>query len=221
MEKILDILDRLDDEVLAYGELKNDLVFHKIPKDKVSYYITESLRLGEEKGKQYKTSNLIKLCNENDIKVEFVKKSGKFYSVQFRAEINFSKKENIIKIYEDSLIDLMNTYNKMVEEKDKLTYEEVINIHLAHEFYHYLEHRDKKYTNDILEPICTFQLLSFKKEASVLKCSEIAAHKFCKEVLGLKYLPNIYDYIYLIETGEINLTNFNDMITSWKKELIS
>lgn len=134
MEKILDILDRLDDEVLAYGELKNDLVFHKIPKDKVSYYVTESLRLGEEKGKQYKTSNLIKLCNENEIKVEFVKKSGKFYSVQFRAEINFSKKENIIKIYEDSLIDLMNTYNKMVEEKDKLTYEEVINIHLAHEF---------------------------------------------------------------------------------------
>lgn len=221
MESMPNILNRLNDEVLAYAELKNDLVFHKIPKDKVNYYINQSLLLGEEKAKKYKALDLTKMCNDNGVKVEIVKESGKFYSVQFRAEISFSKKENVIKIYESSLVDLMNSCNKIASTEDKLSYQDVINIHLAHEFYHFLEYKEKQYTNEVLEPISTFELLNFKKKSSVLKCSEIAAHKFCKDVLGLRYLPNIYDYLYLVEVGEISLENFDKIVNSWHEELQS
>lgn len=201
----------LNDEALAYAELKNDLLFHKIPKDKINYYINESLNLGRNKAKEYKNSNIMEICKANGLKIDIVKESGKFYSVRFRAEISFSKKENIIKIYESSLIDLMNSCNKTTFLEDKLTYEDVINIHLAHEFYHFIEYKEKQYTNELLDPINILEIWKLRKKSSVLKCSEIAAHKFCKDLLGLKYMPNIYDYLYLVEIGEMSLEEFRNM----------
>ena len=43
----------VDDQLLAYGTLKNDLLFHKIPKENYLYYINESLKLGKQKAKTY------------------------------------------------------------------------------------------------------------------------------------------------------------------------
>lgn len=219
MEELFDVLGKLNNRTLAYAELKNDLLFQKIPKDKIDYYIDDSLFLGEIKAKQYLTKDLKRLCEDNGIKIEVVKKSGTFYGVKFRAEISFSKKENIIKIYESSLIDLMNTCNKVDFFKEKLSYEDVFNMHLAHEFYHFLEYKENKPTNELLDRITLMNFGFFKRESSIIKCSEIAAHSFSKEILGTRFLPNIYDYLYLIELGKISLDDFKKMITCLEQEL--
>lgn len=219
MQEVFNVIGKLDDRSLAFAELKNDLLFHKIPKEKVSYYVDGSLFIGRSKAAQYIGRDLKTICRENGVNVEIVNKSGKFYGVRFRAEISFSKKENRIKIYKESLIELMNTCNKADLFNFKLTYKDVFNIHLAHEFYHYLEYKEKQHTNELLGPITTMNFGFFKNKATITKCSEIAAHSFCKEVLGLKYLPNIYDYLYLIELGQITFTDFKEMVFSWKKTM--
>ncbi len=59
----------------------------------------------------------------------------------------------------------------------------------------------------------------FKRKSSIIKCSEIAAHSFSKEILGAKFLPNIYDYLYLIELGKISLDDFKKIIICLEQEL--
>lgn len=219
MEELFDVLEKLNDRTLAYAELKNDLLFQKIPKDKINYYVNESLNFGKNKAKQYLTKDLKRLCEDNGVKIEIVNKSGNFYGVKFRAEISFSKKENIIKIYESSLIDLMNTCNKVACFKEKLSYEDVFNMHLAHEFYHFLEYKENKQTNELLDKITLMNFGFFKRKSSIIKCSEIAAHSFSKEILGAKYLPNLYDYLYLIDMGKISIDEFKEMVICWEQEL--
>ena len=67
----------VDDQLLAYGTLKNDLLFHKIPKENYLYYINESLKLGKQKAKTYKYLSVEELCQKNHIEIsykqEFVK----------------------------------------------------------------------------------------------------------------------------------------------------
>ncbi len=219
MEELYDSLGKLSDRTLAYAELKNDLLFQKIPKDKINYYVDDSLFLGKNKAKKYLEKDLKKLCEDNGVKIEIVKKSGTFYGVKFRAEISFSKKENIIKIYENSLIDLMNTCNKVEFFKEKLSYEDVFNMHLAHEFYHFLEYKENKQTNKLLDHVTLMNFGFLKRKASIIKCSEIAAHSFSKEILGANFLPNIYDYLYLIKLDKISLKDFRKMVTTWEQEL--
>ena len=51
MEELFDVLGKLNDRTLAYAELKNDLLFQKIPKDKIKYYVDDSLFLGKIEAK--------------------------------------------------------------------------------------------------------------------------------------------------------------------------
>ena len=81
----------VDDQLLAYGTLKNDLLFHKIPKENYLYYINESLKLGKQKAKTYKYLSVEELCQKNHIEISYNKQSGKFYGVQFRAQIELKK----------------------------------------------------------------------------------------------------------------------------------
>ncbi len=39
-------MDYFSDEFLAYLELKQDMLFHKIPEENILYYIDESLNIG-------------------------------------------------------------------------------------------------------------------------------------------------------------------------------
>jgi hypothetical protein len=56
------------------------------------------------------------------------------------------------------------------------------------------------------------KLLTFTRKARIQRCSEIAAHAFAKELLGLKELPNVYDYIYLVNSGKMKKDYFAGML---------
>ena len=89
-------------------------------------------------------------------------------------------------------------------------------IHLAHEFYHFLEFKNNKNTNDMLDSIDIYFFRGIKRKSTILKTREIAAHSFCKEILKLKFHPKILDYIYLIEKEKIDLKEFKKYINELK-----
>lgn len=207
----------IKDEVLALCELSNDLLYHKIPKEKLAYYIKESLRQGREAAKAYQGKDILALCEENRIEIEYIKESKKTYGVSFRAQAEMDKKHTKIWLYEGSIKELAK--NSGYEERKTLTYEEALKIHLSHEFFHYLEYSSQHFVAEQLEEVVTLQLPFFTRKARIQRSSEVAAHAFAKEFLGLKELPNIYDYIYLINSNKMKKDQFLQMVKGFEVDL--
>lgn len=208
----------MKDEVLALCDLSNDLLYHKIPKEKLSYYISESLMIGKRIANQWKGQSIRKLCEEKNIQIKYIKESKKTYGVSFRTQIEMDKRQTTIFIYEGSIRELAK--NSGFNKQKPLTYEDALDIHLSHEFFHYLEYSRNEFVSEQLEQIITIKLPFFTKKAHINRCSEIAAHAFTKELLGLEDLPNLYDYHFLINSGKMKQRDFEEMIKK-KEELLN
>ncbi|ALC80367.1 MULTISPECIES: hypothetical protein [Bacillus] len=216
MEPFTRSLESLDDQLLAYLELKKDLLFHRIPSDKIYYYVTRSLEIGRKKAQSFLHKDIKSLCKQNQLEIEISDSIGVFHQVKFRAEIIFTKKKSKIKIYKPSLVELIEAYNLISETE--LTYQDVLSIHLAHEFYHYLEYREKQFTNELLDKVDALKIGPYKKKSTVVSCSEIAAHSFCKELIGIDFLPNLFDSIYLVHKNMWTVQDFENHFRKTKKE---
>jgi len=207
----------MKDEVLALCELSNDLLYHKIPKEKLLYYLSEPLRIGKAIANQWKGQSIRKLCEEKHIQIKFLKESKKTYGVSFRAQIEMDKQQTTIFIYEGSIRELAK--NSGFHKEKPLSYDEALDMHLSHEFFHYLEYSSDEFVSERLDQIVTMKLPFFTRKAYINRCSEIAAHAFTKELLGLEHLPNLYDYYYLMNSGQMKQSDFDKMMKN-KEELL-
>ncbi|MFL1677020.1 hypothetical protein [Paenibacillus dendritiformis] len=213
------------DELLACAELEQDPLFHKIPKDRIAYYVSMSLERGRETAAAYKGKgkSIRELCQMEGLQYEVTNQSGTFHNVSFRAQIDFAKNPPAIIIYASSLRDMRQAYRTVMGngcEEQGQELNRLIDIHLAHEFFHYTEYRAGQFTNETLEPIEVFKLGSwYTKRSSIVKCSEIAAHAFCKTMLGLPCLPNALDYAFLVQTGAMEAGELRRRAENWKMML--
>lgn len=214
-------LGSLSDEIMACAELEQDPLFHKIPKEKIPYYVNTSLARGREAAAPYIGTDIRELCGAEGLRYEITDRSGTFHNVSFRAQIDFAKKTPEIIVYSASLTGMKGAYQEMVGSAPEGTeLDRLIDIHLAHEFYHYLEYKSGKFTNEELEPIEVFRVGNlFAKRSSVVKTSEIAAHAFCKEMIGLPCLPNVLDYVYLIQHKTLSVEQIEERINNWNSWL--
>lgn len=210
-----EMIDSLSDEMLACAELEQDPLFHRIPKDQIPYYVESSLARGRQIGTEYTGDSVRSLCQREGLKYDITSKSGKFHDVSFRAQIDFAKVPPEIVIYSSSLSEMQQALETVLGQQIGPDIDRLIDIHLAHEFYHYLEYKAGRFTNELLEPIDVFKLGFYTKRSSVVKCSEIAAHAFCKEVLGLSYLPNLLDYVYLIQNKTMSMEHLSSRMEAW------
>lgn len=216
---IPDMLPGLSDEILGCMELRQDPLFHNIPKEKIPYYVHESLQAGRLAAITYKGHGIRAMCREAGLRYEITEASGKFHNVSFRAQIDFSKTPPEIILYASSLKGMQTVCQEILGERSssgEADLDLLVDIHLAHEFYHWLEYREQSFTNERLEAIEVFKLGPWTKRSSVVQCCEIAAHAFCKELLGLPYLPNLLDYAYLIEEKQLQAEDFMQQITTCK-----
>ncbi|BFH60311.1 hypothetical protein [Paenibacillus azoreducens] len=214
-----DCLSGLSDEVLGCMELRQDPLFHKIPPANIPYYVHESLQAGRLAAAAYKGHGIRELCRNNGLHYEITEASGKFHNVSFRAQIDFAKKPPEIILYASSLKGMQTVCQDVLGELSgtaETDLDLLVDIHLAHEFYHWLEYRDKVFTNEKLETIEVFKLGPFTKKSSVVQCCEIAAHAFCKELLDLPCLPNLLDYAYLIREMQLPAEEFLQQIDTCK-----
>jgi hypothetical protein len=184
------------DEFLAYLELKQDLLFHKIPQEKLLYYIKRSLEIGREFAAAYIGTSAKRLLAQQQISIKLEEGAGDFFKVKFRAQFESDAKGNRqILLYKQSVEELALA--------NQLSYESMEEIILMHEFFHYLEQQRSFETADQLESIQTFHFLGISRRAHIQRTSEIAANSFAKTVLKLSKLPNFYDYTYLLTTGQL------------------
>ena len=192
----------MDDRIFALCELSNDLLFHKIPRERLMYYVDNSLAEGYQAAAEYSGVDLEELYRIKKIKVEYQKDGKSAFGLAYRGQITLAKDGCSLVVFRSSIQALAE--NSRDGLYPPLDYEQARKIHLAHEFFHYLEFEKQRFVPEMLDPITTFQVFGLKRRARINRCSEVAAHAFAKSFLGLSVMPNYYDYLYLINTGAMS-----------------
>lgn len=196
-------MDYFSDEFLAYLELKQDLLFHKIPAEDIWNYLEKSLAIGKNFASELNSKDIFELYAESDIKIKEEKHDGVFYKMQMRAQFESDRKgNNLVYLYEKSIAQLA--------EANKLGLKEMKRIILAHEYFHYLEEKSESHVYDQFAPIESAKILGFSQKAHIRRTSEIAANAFAKHLLNLKHLPSFYDYQYLLGTNQLSIKDIEE-----------
>ncbi|AYN26016.1 hypothetical protein M976_03276 [Buttiauxella ferragutiae ATCC 51602] len=187
--------------VLAWLDLRNDAVFNKIPPAKYRYYLDNALAAGEQAASEFHGKNIRDLYAENGIDIQLKQGDGLFFTVQFRAQFEYSEVKSIrrVTLYQPSLESLQRSCE---QSGLQLPLSKIIDIHLAHEFFHFLEHHRHQPVGATLEKVCHVSLGPFRSYSTVCATSEIAAHRFCQVLNGLEHYPTYYDFLWLVHSGK-------------------
>lgn len=191
------LLKKVEDENrVAYEILKEDLSFPKIPLDIHEELINYALDVGEETAnsmlEEFGISNPFTICDRLKLKVVIDTSSiekGRF--------IFFSKYQPSppkIIIYQEAI----NILQALIEKhniRSKFFFPDLLSIQVAHELFHHLEKTRVGIVARRLR-VYTFKFGPIKISSKVKALSEIAAHTFSKNLLGLPFHPRLFDYLF-------------------------
>jgi hypothetical protein len=204
-------LYNISDELYALSDLTTDHLFKKIPKEKIRYYVYSACNIGKTVANTSRMINknlgLRESCKARKIKINIIDKEYVVGKIKFRAEILLRKRT--INIMKESISQIQESVD------DKFTFDELVDIHVAHELYHFIEHDKAVKTNQILDKVDVFKIGPFSRHSTIVKTSEIAAHTYCKELLNLDFHPKALDYLYMLKH---NMTT-EDKLKEYFKQL--
>lgn len=198
---------KTDDRFLAYLELRKDTFFHKIPTEKIRYYIDGALAYGKQLAVTVDFVDSSELCDRLGVTV--IKEiTGKTETV--RGTLELVKNKKTIRMYQQSLRQVARDHNITLAQLEEAV--------LLHELFHLLEEQTRS-TTEQLERVETMQFLGFKRTAAVRQTREIAAHAFVKERMQLPFLPNYWDYSWDVEDTRESLLAIEEFRSIMEKSV--
>lgn len=198
---------KTDDRFLAYLELRKDTFFHKIPTEKIRYYIDGALAYGKQLAVTADFVDPSELCDRLGVMV--IKEiTGKTETV--RGTLELAKNKKTIRMYQQPLRQIAHDHNITLAQLEEAV--------LLHELFHLLEEQTRS-TTEQLERVETMQFLGFKRTAAVRQTREIAAHAFVKERMQLPFLPNYWDYSWDVEDTRESLLAIEELRSVMEKSV--
>lgn len=198
---------KTDDRFLAYLELRKDTFFHKIPTEKIRYYIDGALAYGKQLAVTADFVDPSELCDRLGVMV--IKEiTGKTETVHGTLEL--AKNKKTIRMYQQPLRQIAHDHNITLAQLEEAV--------LLHELFHLLEEQTRS-TTEQLERVETMQFLGFKRTAAVRQTREIAAHAFVKERMQLPFLPNYWDYSWDVEDTRESLLAIEEFRSVMEKSV--
>ena len=198
---------KTDDRFLAYLELRKDTFFHKIPTEKICYYIDGALAYGKQLAVTVDFVDSSELCDRLGVMV--IKEiTGKTETV--RGTLELAKNKKTIRMYQQPLRQIARDHNITLAQLEEAV--------LLHELFHLLEEQTRS-TTEQLERVETMQFLGFKRTAAVRQTREIAAHAFVKERMQLPFLPNYWDYSWDVEDKRESLLAIEEFRSVMEKSV--
>lgn len=83
-------------------------------------------------------------------------------------------------------------------------FDQVSQATLAHELFHHLEETERGDLSDQLEPVTLWRFGPWQRSRPVRRLREVGAHAFARRLLGLPCLPNLWDYLVLVDRGQMS-----------------
>lgn len=184
-------LESISDFEMSYCELSEDLLFAYIPEKNRADYIERSIELARKESTLYRKNKIADLYGNNDIEVRFHEESSSGF---LHAQMYCDQKIRRADIYLNVLQDIQAA---MRDVGYGFSMQELTDLHLAHEFYHFLEFQNDRRTYELLEPLEYRSFGFWKRKAAIRRTSEISAHIFAKNICNFCVHPKILDYILM------------------------
>lgn len=178
----------IDDAIFAYSDLKEDFVYRRIPRERRSYYIECGIKAGREAAAKYRGADLSGILRSDGVTVRYF--PGDVAS-GLHSQIYYDNKTKQIDIF---LKTAERISSAMQGTPYPVTAEEASALFLAHEFYHFLEYSQGRYTDELCEPVRSKFLGIWNQTLKVRRTSEIAAFIFAKDFCRSAIHPKILDF---------------------------
>lgn len=189
-EQIVADLTSIDDMVWGQYAFSREMLNKKLTPEQRHDFITESIKTGVETAEKiqikYPNFSIAEIVAAHGIRVEMMKNEDEV--VGSRILFALFTPPNLIQISKGP-IEKIGAY-----ELPGLAAENVENMMLAHELFHFIESHDKEmYTQKTKIVLWKFLFYSYK--STVRATSEIAAMAFSKTLNQMKYSPFMLDIL--------------------------
>lgn len=185
--------DKLPDDVFAFSELKEDLVYRRIPRDKRQYYIEAGLTAGRQMAHACQGKDLPAVLHEDGVVIRRLSEPS---PTGLHAQICYDGNSKQVDLY-------MDTAHRLSRAMEKTPFpiapDVLEQLFLAHEFYHWVEYASGSPTEEQCEPLRTKWLGVIPRTIRVRRVDEIAAFAFAKEFCSLPIHPKAIDYILMCQ----------------------
>ncbi|KPC77908.1 hypothetical protein ADL26_01545 [Thermoactinomyces vulgaris] len=182
----------VDPQTLFQLELKQDEYYEHIPPDALPYYVEQAMKKGQTvaslHGRPLSLRTLLNQLLKEGVCIRFqdAHPHDPFIRAQYR------KKPKTIEIYRRSLQQIDQFFDAMGES---VAEEEIMLLHLYHEWFHHLEETRCGRTDADLAKVVVKRMGPFKQRKGILRTREIAAHTFTQAVMKLPWSPLLLDYL--------------------------
>ena len=184
-------LEDISDELMGYSELKQDIIFKYISKADQKSYIQNSIDIGKSTVLRYNEKRLYQILEEHGVMVVMHDDCESEY---IHSQIYYDDKIKKIDIYLKSLRKIQEAMKWIQYD---ISMKELVEVHLAHEFYHFHEFSNNCRTEEMLKPVKYRILGVMNRISNVHRTSEIAAHIFAKYSCDFKIHPKVMDYVLM------------------------
>lgn len=187
------------DVELANAELRRNPLYDKFTDERKGWYIEQSLAIGTQAAEEQleRGAGITSLYASDG--VELIKHRARTVGKQtaLRSEIEFSGKGSSVTVYLDSIDSIYENSARFAPPGLRLSRNKALEMHLAHEFFHYLEFSSGQTVSQRLPKLEVGFLGKLKRRIEVNETCEIAAQAFAKRFCGLEVLPTYYDLLYI------------------------
>lgn len=200
-----------------------------IPDDSFRYYTESSMRMGKEDANTLLTGSGVRpghiglenwagLCAETDgIRIQCVKEnSDRGFGLKIAASTVFEQGNCTVMLNED-LISEKYECTKEIPEIGESGVDQMMSLHLAHEYFHCLEYLKNGRVYRLLRPARKKGFLGIR-ECRIRTASEIAAHTFANEVMKPAVPPPVIDYLTMLRQGELSPEVFEKNVMRMRRK---
>lgn len=183
----------LSNDTFAYAILKTDRYFNRLNTSQIEFLIEKSTKLGFDVAHEFFGKLLIEELEEQNVKIVFREET---HPAGIFSQIQLDRKKSEIQIFLGSMERKRQAYINIVREPISL--DQMIQIHLMHEFYHFIELSKERRTEELVGKVAVMGFGGMKQRL-ITSISEIAAHAFAFKYGNLSHHPLLMDYALLFE----------------------
>lgn len=178
----------------GYFLLQNDKNFYKLSKTEISNVIEISTKMGKIEAKKVSKVRMKELFEHAGVAI--VRREGK-HPLGIFSQIQIDQSTRKVELFWEYILEKKAAMEWLGYD---YSVDEIMEIHLAHEYYHYLEIINDQRTEERL-PVLMKKGKLFSHRCYVVAASEIAANIFAMEYCKLPFHPLVMDYAWKLYRG--------------------